>query len=81
MKPTAINNFDSINEIYDQFNTVTNKIRLEDQEYEYQKMTVKGDVKKHIYRCDQEQHNLVISTLGNVVVNVEGIYSIGKVAV
>jgi len=81
MKRKGFNNFDSINEIYDRFNTVTNKINFENHIYEYQTIKFKDDVKKHIYRCDQEQHNIVISMIGDVVVNVEGIYSVAEVAV
>jgi len=79
MKPKGFNHFDSTNDIFDRFQTVTNKIRFENRVYEYQKIHFKDEVTKHIYRCEQEQHNLIISTMGNVVVNVEGIYSIDTV--
>lgn len=75
------NHFDSTNEIYDRFSTVTNKIHFEDRLYEYERIAFKGEVKKHIYRCKEEQHNLIISLIGNVVVNVEGKYSVGAVVV
>ena len=72
----ASHRFKSINEIYERFNTAAYKIHFENHEYHYQNIFFHGEVAKHIYRCEEEQHNLVIAVVENVVVNVEGIYKI-----
>lgn len=71
--------YNSLNELMEKFNKVIGKIRFEGREYKYVNTTFKGNVAKLIYRNEQEQHNLVISMLGDVVVHAEGIYSISEV--
>jgi len=75
------NCFESINEIYEKFNCVPPQIHYENCIYNYQRTLFEGKTAKIVYRCETERHNLVISTIGSVVVKVDGIYSIGKVAV
>ena len=79
MRLKVLNMYSSTNDIFDRFQGASNKICFENSEYTLQTVPLKGNVKKHIYRCEQEQHNLIISIMGNVVVNVEGIYSIDTV--
>lgn len=71
--------YDSLNAVMEKFNKVIGNIRFEGREYKYVNIIFEKNVKKLVYRCEREQHNLVISMMGDVVVNVEGVYSIGEV--
>lgn len=73
--------YHSLNAVIEKFNKVTGKIRFEGREYKFVNIFFGENVKKLVYRCEREQHNLVISMMGDVVVHVEGVYSIGDVAV
>ncbi len=79
MKIKSFPRFRSMNDIFDRFHKVSSKIVFENREYKYVNVVFKGNMKNLIYRNEQEQHNLVISMMGDVVVHVEGIYSIGEV--
>lgn len=81
MKPKASNHYESANDVYEKFTGHPHLITFENREYKSVKTKSDGDRKRLVYRCDEEVHNLVISTVGGVVVHVEGIYSIGEVAV
>ncbi|MBD8026444.1 hypothetical protein H9636_07200 [Ureibacillus sp. Re31] len=73
--------YNTLNEIIEKFNKVNSEIRFEGREYKYVNIIFEKNVKKLVYRCEREQHNLVVSMMGDVVVNAEGVYSIGDVAV
>lgn len=81
MKPKASNNYESTNDVYEKFTGYPYLITFENNFYKSVKTIQDGEKKKLVYRYDEERHNLVISTVGGVVVNVEGIYRIGEVVV
>lgn len=73
--------YNSLNEIIEKFNKVIGEIRFEGREYKYVNIIFEKNLKKLIYRCEREQHNLVIFMMGDVVVLAKGVYSVGDVAV
>lgn len=81
MKIKTPNHFNSNQDVFDQFTGYPYMITFERFSYKAVKTTQDGEKKKLIYRCVPERHNLVITTVGGVVVNVEGIYSMDEVAV
>lgn len=81
MKTNSFPRFKSLNDVVHRYNKFSHKILFENREYTYADIFFRGHVKKLVYRCDREQHNLIISMMGDVVVNAAGVYSIGDVAV
>ncbi|WP_346234524.1 hypothetical protein MKY04_12725 [Lysinibacillus telephonicus] len=82
MKVKSVPSFTSLDDIADRFEKVTSKIQFENREYKYLKTVFEDEINKLIYRCEEERHNLIISMMGDVVVvDVEGVYSVGDVAI
>ena len=81
MKIKLPNHFESTQEVFDRFTGYPYMITYERFSYKAVKTIKDGEKKKLIYRCEPERHNLVITTVGGVVVNVQGIYSMDEVAV
>lgn len=81
MKVKSFSSFNSIGDIVERFQKVSSKIIFETREYKYVNIVFKGQVNILIYRCEEEQHNLIISMIGDVVIDVSGVYSVGEVAI
>lgn len=81
MKVKSFPHFTSLDDVADRFEKVTLKIQFENREYKYVKIVFKGQVNKLVYRNEDERNNLIISMMGDVVVDVEGVYSVGDVAI
>ena len=81
MKIKTLNHFNLNQEVFDRFTGYPYMITYERFVYKAVKTIIEGDKKKLIYRCEPERHNLVITTVGGIVVNVQGIYSMDEVAV
>lgn len=71
-----IPNFNSITDILEEYSNYSPKIRVEGRIYVYVNVLFEGEVKKLIYRCEPEKHNLVITKMGDVVIEAVGVYSI-----
>lgn len=80
MKVKSFPSFNSLEEIVERFQKLSSKIIFENYEYKYVNIVFKGQVNKLVYRCEEEQHNLIISMIGDVVIDVAGVYSVGDVA-
>lgn len=81
MKVKSVPRFTSLDDVADRFEKVTSKIQFENREYKYVKIVFEGETNKLIYRCEEERHNLIISMISDVVVDVVGVYSLGEVAI
>ena len=81
MKKGTIPNFDSIADVFDNYKKISSKIQFEGRVYKYMNVNFKGDIKKYIYRNEEERHNLVITGRDNEVLSVVGIYSVGELTI
>lgn len=73
-------NFNSIADVVEEYSNYSPKIRVEGRIYVFANVLIEGELKKLIYRCEPEQHNLVITKMGDVVIEAVGVYSINEVA-
>ncbi|BDH60113.1 hypothetical protein MTP04_02430 [Lysinibacillus sp. PLM2] len=81
MNDKSLANFDSLDEIADNFEKVSPKILFENREYKHVDTVFGKEVDKLVYRNEQEQHNLIITLSDDVVITVDGIYSTSEVKV
>lgn len=71
-----INKYKNIEDIYENYTSVSKCIFFEGDVYNYTDFKVTADVDIHLYRCEKEMHNLKIYTRSGVPYLVEGTYSV-----
>lgn len=68
--------YNNLEEIYENYTLASNFIFFEGDVYEFQQSKCSNDTEIHLYRCENEMHNLKIYTQDGVPYLVEGLYSI-----
>ena len=80
MPATApINKYSNLEDIYENYTSISKNIFFEGEVYEYADFKVMADADIHLYRCEKEMHNLKIYARNGVPYHVTDSYSVKAV--
>ena len=79
--PLRLRKFNSLKDMYDSYSatSIAQELVVENHKYRLIGERRKGDAWVHVYRCDEEQHNLLVYLRYNIPFLIKPIYSINGI--
>lgn len=80
--PSKIRSYKTIQSMYENYRVIdlAEKLVLEGHEYRLVGERRKGDSWVHVYRCEQERHNVIVYLRYNLPYLIKPVYSINGIA-